>query len=77
MVQVLDPRHYQVVVGGISVPNASDRAPNGEISVSDMGTAISLISLFAGLTPAGMAGRSIIFAAGAAGMVMGMIGQES
>lgn len=78
MIQTLEPAYFSAVVGGITVPNVADRAPdNHDISMSDVGTTLSVISMFAGLTPAGMVGRSVIFAAGAIGMAMGMMEQES
>lgn len=78
MIQALEPRHYSAVVGGITVPNVADRAPGDhDVTMSDVGTALSVISMFAGLTPAGMVGRTVIFAAGAVGMAMTMTQQGS
>jgi len=77
MIEVLDPKHYQEVVGGISVPHVGDRAPSGSMSMSDMGTALSVVSLAAGLSPAGAMGRTVIFLAGALGMGMGMADRDS
>lgn len=77
MIQVLEKEHYHKVVGGITVPNAADRAPSGSMSMADMGTAISVISMAAGLTPAGAMGRSAIFFGSVVGMVMGMYDNRS
>lgn len=77
MIEVLDPKQTGQVFGGISVPNAGNRTPSGNMSMSDAGTAISIVSMFAGLTPAGAIGRSVIFAAGAIGMGMGLADNDS
>lgn len=47
------------------------------MTMSDMGTAISVVSMAAGLSPAGAVGRTAIFVAGAVGMAMTMIGDDS
>lgn len=77
MIQLLEEKDYRHVVGGISVPNVGDRAPSGSMTMSDMGTAISVVSMAAGLSPAGAVGRTAIFVAGAVGMAMTMIGDDS
>lgn len=77
MIQLLEEKDYRHVVGGISVPNVADRAPSGSMTMSDMGTAISVVSMAAGLSPAGAVGRTAIFVAGAVGMAMTMIGDDS
>lgn len=47
------------------------------MTMSDMGTTISVVSMAAGLSPAGAVGRTAIFVAGAVGMAMTMIGDDS
>ena len=75
--QELSIRDCQLVAGGISFPDVANRAPSTEGSMQDIGTVISIGAMMAGLSPAGMFGRSVIFAVGTLGMALGMMEEES